>query len=94
MIETNYLRTLVDYFKKNLVKGYPAESLKFALINQGYTRTDIAKALEQANRELSARAPVVKEKPKIKYEIYDADNKPFQLSPKKPLWKNFFFWMK
>jgi SOS response regulatory protein OraA/RecX len=81
-------RELVDYFKKNLSKNYTAESLKFALINQGYSRAAIDQALEQANKELSENAPKLpKEKPIIKYEVYDQNNKPINVEP-------FTFWEK
>ena len=31
---------LAEYFKRNLKKGYTADSLKWALINQGYSVSD------------------------------------------------------
>lgn len=81
-------RELIDYFKKNLSKNYTAESLKFALIKQGYSRAAIDQALEQANKELSERAPKIqKEKPIIRYEVYDQHNKPINVEP-------FNFWEK
>ena len=84
MVE-NYKRKLANYFKKNLVKGYTSDSLKFALTSQGYSRTAVETALEEANKELSKKAPVLKEKPKIKYEIIDEYDKPITI--KKPFWK-------
>ena len=80
-------RELVDYFKKNLAKNYTAEALKFALLKQGYSRVMIEQALEQANKEMAAKAPVIKEKPIIKYEIYDQNDKPIKIEP-------FTFWEK
>ena len=41
-------------------------------------------ALEQANKELAEKAPLLKEKPKIKYEIIDEYNKPVTIK------KSFF----
>lgn len=61
-----YVRKLVNYFKKNLSKGYTVEALKWALINQDYSRTAVKRALKQANKELADKAPKLKEKPKIK----------------------------
>jgi hypothetical protein len=78
-------RKLIEYFKKNLAKGYTIDALKFALINQGYSRTIVERAIQQTTKELSEKAPVLKEKPKIIYEIINSDNKP--ISIKKPLWK-------
>lgn len=87
MVE-NFKRKLVNYFKKNLIKGYTSDSLRFALMSQGYTRTAVDTALETANRELAERAPVLKEKPKIKYEIIDEYDRPVEI--KKSWWKRLF----
>ena len=73
------MKNITDYFKKNLQKGYTAESLKWALINQGYSRVLVERALENVNKELSKKAPVLKEKPKIKYEIFDQNNNPVDI---------------
>lgn len=90
MTETGYKRNVVDYFKKNLTKGYTPESLKWALIEQGYSKIMVESALERANKELSEKAPKLKpkEKPKIRYQLYGADNKPIEI--KKPFWKKLF----
>lgn len=84
---------LVDYFKKNLAKGYTEESLKWGLVQQGYSRTDISRAIEKVRKEIEndKLAKVSKEKPKIKYELYGADNKPIKIEVRKPFyWKKFF----
>ncbi len=79
-------RELIDYFKKNLSKNYTSDSLKFALITQGYSRAAINQAIDQANKEISETAPKLpKEKPIIKYEVYDQNNKPLNVEP-------FTFW--
>jgi uncharacterized protein Smg (DUF494 family) len=39
-------RFLLDYFHKNLGKGYTVESLKFTLLSQGYLRSDIDRVVE------------------------------------------------
>ena len=81
-------RELVDYFKKNLSKNYTADSLKFALVKQGYSRAAIDQAIEQANKELAENAPKLpKEKPVITYEVYDQNNNPINVEP-------FTFWEK
>jgi|TARA_Y100000310_G_scaffold167546_1_gene167344 hypothetical protein len=91
MASTDYRRKIVDYFKQNLSKGYTEESLKWALINQGYSRTDVSRAIEQVHKELAEKAPMIKEKPKIKYEIYDVDNKLIKVETRRPFSiKNFF----
>jgi len=84
----DYKQKLVNYIKKNFKKGYTAESLKWALINQGYSRILVEKALETANKELAEKAPVIKEKPKITYQLIGENNKPIKF--RKPFWKRFF----
>ena len=82
----DHIQQLADYFKKNLSKGYTLDSLRFSLMNQGYSRISINKAIELANEQLAAVAPVMKEKPQIIYKsIPEAIEEP-----------GFFkrFWMK
>ncbi len=88
MRSIDHKRKLVDYFKKNLSKGYTLDSLRIALINQSYSRAIIESAIEQVNRELAQEAPILKEKPVIKYELLDEDNK--LITIKKPWWKRLF----
>jgi len=78
-------RNLVDYFKKNLKKGYTIDSLKKALLYQEYSRIAIERAIEQLNKELAQEAPVLKEEPIIKYEIIDENDNPIKI--KKSFWK-------
>ncbi len=85
MTDMSYRKLLVEYLRKNLVKGYPVDSLRYALINQGYPRALVELAIEEANKELAKRAPVLKEKPVIKYEIIDENDNPVVI--KKPWWK-------
>ena len=85
MREDDYKRKLVDYFKKNLAKGYTQESLRWALINQGYIRPAIEQSLKQANKELAEKAPILKEKPIINYELVDGNNNPIYI--KKSWWR-------
>jgi hypothetical protein len=75
---------LADYFKSNLKKGYTKESLKWALVNQGYSRMEIEKAIKKAELEMAASAPILKTKPEIKYEVI-TDSKP----EKKKRWFGF-----
>lgn len=69
MVENFYKRKLVEYLKKNLRKGYPLETLRVALINQGYVRPTIDEAMKVAVNELANDAPIIKEKPVIEHEI-------------------------
>ena len=83
-----YRGKIIDYFKKNLSKGYTQEALKWALINQGYSRLTVEHALEGANKEIAKKAPILKEKPEIKHEILDEQNNPIVI--KKSWWKRIF----
>ena len=78
---------LIEYFKKNISKGYSSETLKWALVKQGYSRVEIERANEEAHKQLSEKAPVLKEKPQIKYELIDAEDKSIRLYQKKSWWK-------
>jgi len=88
MTEISYRKKLANYFKKNLAKGYTVDSLKYALISQGYSKSIVELALSQAHKELAAKAPILKEKPVIKYEIIDENDNPIKI--KKPWWKKIF----
>jgi hypothetical protein len=83
-----YKTKFTEYFKKNLKKGYTEESLRWALVNQGYSRTLIDAALERTHKELAEEAPILKEKPKISYELLDENDKPVDI--KRPWWKRIF----
>ena len=88
MRETVHIKNLTEYFKKNLKKGYTPDSLKWALINQGYQKSSIEKAIEIAHQELAREAPVLREKPVITHEIIDETGKAIEIS--KPWWKRIF----
>ena len=83
-----YVDKVKDYIKKNLKKGYTEESLKWALVNQGYTRSIVERAINQVNAELAEKAPVLKAKPVIRYQIIDEYDNPVTI--KKPWWKRLF----
>lgn len=51
---------IVDYIEKNLKKGYSMDSLRWALINQKYSKIEIEKAV----KIIEARTPK-KEEPKM-----------------------------
>jgi len=93
MRRLEYKDQLVDYFKKNLSKGYTVDSLKFALFNQGYSRVIVEQALEQANKDLAQKAPQLREKPQIKYSIYDENNNPVHIEPLS-FWERAKFFLK
>jgi len=88
MAEMGNRKKLVEYFRKNLKKGYTADSLKYSLATQGYSKPIVEMALREAHKELAQKAPVLKTKPVIKYEIMDENDNPITI--KKPWWKHFF----
>ena len=79
---------IVEYFKKNLKKGYPLDSLRLALISQGYSKTLINSAIQEVNKQLAKEIPKFKEKPKITYEIINENNQPVRI--KRSWWKKWF----
>jgi hypothetical protein len=86
MKETVHVKKLAEYFRKNLQKGYTPDSLKWALINQGYQKTSVERAIELANQELARQAPILREQPIIRHEILDEKGKPIEA--KKSWWKS------
>jgi len=84
-MEGTYKRKIIDYLKKNTKKGYPIQTLKFALISQGYLRPMVEEAIEQAMREMAREAPVLKEKPQIEHEVVAEDD--IIVPVKKSWWK-------
>lgn len=88
MRESESRKKLVEYLKKNLKKGYNSDTLKYALVSQGYSRAMVEMALVQANKELAVKVPILKDKPIIKHEIIDEYDNPIEV--KRPWWKRFF----
>ncbi len=72
---------LIEYFKRNLSKGYSEESLKFALFKQSYSRVIVEQALKEAHHQLAKSASSMKEKPVIKYELLDEKNQVVHIEP-------------
>ena len=79
--------------RRNLTKGYTEEALKWSLIQQGHSMTNVTKVLEKAKEEIKEEKEKIieKDKPKIKYELYGEDNKPIEIEVRKPFsFKKFF----
>ncbi|MDP3881276.1 MAG: hypothetical protein Q8Q31_00145 [Nanoarchaeota archaeon] len=85
--KSNYIGELVAYIKKNLKKGYTSESLKWALVNQGHSKNEVEKALNQVDAELANEAPVLHTKPVIAYEVIEPKG---VIVKKKSWWKKVF----
>lgn len=84
--QKDYVQQLADHIKKNLIKGYTLDALRFSLIEQGYSRISVEKAVELANKQLAAQAPPMKEKPQISYKIIPEIEQP----KKKSFWRRVF----
>jgi SOS response regulatory protein OraA/RecX len=86
----NQNQQLADYIKKNLSKGYTQDSLRFALLKQGYSRTTVEKAMEIANKQMAENAPRMVEKPVVKYEVIDDDEMAAKIAQQDAANKGFF----
>tara|TARA_Y100000310_G_scaffold279728_1_gene299033 strand:+ start:52 stop:312 length:261 start_codon:yes stop_codon:yes gene_type:complete len=82
--EDSYIQQLAGYIRRNLTKGYTIDSLRYALESQDYSRISVDRAIKLANEQLAKTAPVMKEKPRIKYNVVD------KLPEKKSFFKKLF----
>ncbi|MFA5173761.1 MAG: hypothetical protein WC438_01115 [Candidatus Pacearchaeota archaeon] len=92
---TNTNQKLAEYVKKNLAKGYTLESLKYSLMNQGYSRISVEKAIEIAKSSQTEQITKSEEKPKITYKLVDENNNPIFTAEhpfKKSLWQKVKDW--
>jgi hypothetical protein len=86
MVENTYRTKLVEYIKRNLKKGYPVDTLKIALINQGYMRPTVDESVQEAIKQMALEAPAMKEKPQIEHEVITDE----PAVEKKSFWKRLF----
>ena len=70
---TPHLRTILDYFEKNLKKGYKVDALKYVLQNQGYSKTEIAEAIRIIEEKTKKDQEAVKreEEKRMKMQIQE-----------------------
>jgi hypothetical protein len=85
---------LAEHIVKNISKGYTQDALIVSLMNQGYSRISIEKAMDIANKQLAEKAPIMKETPQITYKVVDEENRPIKMidlpPEKKSFWKRIF----
>ena len=74
MFDKDLIQELAEYVEKNLKKGYTKESLKWALINQGYSKLEVEKSMRRVEQMMAAKAPVLKTKPTINYQAIPIEN--------------------
>jgi hypothetical protein len=72
--EKGLVNELVEYIKSNLKKGYTKDSLRWALVNQGYSRLEVDKAIRKVDIDLANEAPILKTKPVIEHRIIAPEN--------------------
>ena len=65
----NPITQLVEYIKENLEKGYNLDALRYSLINQGYSKISVERAIDRANKKIAEKIPPIKEKPRITYKV-------------------------
>lgn len=80
------VKELVEYLEKNIKKGYKIESLKWALINQKKSKSEIDKAIKIVEN----RSVKQKEEPKKEIEIIKEEIKIDILPEKKSFWSRIF----
>ena len=74
MFDKDLIQELAEYVEKNLKKGYTKESLKWALINQGYSKLEVEKSMRRVEQIMAQKAPILKTKPTINYETIPIEN--------------------
>lgn len=84
MEKEGYIANIVKYIEKNIAKGYTPEALKWALLSQGYTKSEFEKAMKIVTENQAKKLPPIQEKPIIKVET----EPPIQ--EKKSFWKRIF----
>lgn len=65
----NPITQLAEYIEENLEKGYNLDALRYSLINQGYSKISVERAIERANEKIAQKIPPIKEKPHITYKV-------------------------
>lgn len=88
--DTTYLSQLVNYINGNLKKGYTKESLKWALVGQGHSKLEIERAFKIVDEEMAKKAPVLRTKPKITYQVVEHPEDDADAEKKEPFWKKWF----
>ena len=89
MEKNSLMDEIVSYLKKNLKKGYTKDSLRWALINQGYSRIEVEKAMKRLDIDLAKKAPILETKPEIKYEVVEPKEEIAVAVKHRPFWKKF-----
>jgi len=70
---TPHLRTILDYFEKNLKKGYKLDDLKYMLLSQGYSKTEVGEAIKimEEKRKKDQEVAKKEEEKRLKMQIHE-----------------------
>jgi len=90
MLEKSQNQELADHIKKNLIKGYTPDAVRYSLLAQKYSRTTVEKAMEIAQKQLAMSVPKMEEKPKITYEVIDNEEMKNKISEQDLASRGFF----
>ena len=88
--DTSHHKTLVDYIKKNLQKGYTRDSLKWALINQGYMKIEVEKAFKIVEEEMPKMPKSLVQEPRQIQVSQSIQVNPEVEAEKVSFWKKWF----
>lgn len=77
------INKIIEYLDRNIKKGYKIEDLKWALINQKHSKTEIDKAI----KIIEAKMAKPKEEPQKEIEIIEEKA---QIPEKKSFWQKLF----
>lgn len=82
------VKSLIEYIQRNLKKGYKIDQLKWALINQGHSRTEIERAVKYVTdfQEAQKSKKPEDEKPEV-LPVTEV-----KVEEKKGAWKRFKEW--
>ncbi|MFH1365611.1 MAG: hypothetical protein ABIH28_03445 [archaeon] len=88
---TPHLREILNYFEKNLKKGYKIDALKYVLLNQGYSKTELTEAIkiieEKTKRDQEAARK--EEERKLRMQVQEEVKQATQ-QQKKGFWGRMF----
>lgn len=83
------IKGLIEYIQRNLKKGYKIDGLRWALVNQGHSRTEIDRAIKYVTElEEAQKAKKIAEE-KAKPEVLQ---EPPKVEEKKSSWRKFKEW--
>ena len=64
----DYIKGLIRYAERNFSRGYTVDQIRLTLIQQGYSRAAVDRAIKMVEARLPKPMPIViKEKPKIEF---------------------------